>query len=77
MSEKDLTALKNIVRVGTVSSVDAGTRTARVIFEDKAGIVSGPLRILKMAPIPDTGDFVLCVFLANGGGDDGFVMGGI
>jgi hypothetical protein len=32
---------------------------------------------LTIAPwLPDAGDFVLCVFLANGGGD-GFVIGGI
>ena len=31
----DLSVLKNIVRTGRVSSVNAGTRTARVTFEDK------------------------------------------
>ena len=31
----DLSVLKNIVRTGRVSSVNAGNRTARVTFEDR------------------------------------------
>ena len=39
----DLSVLKNIVRTGRVSSVNAGNRTARVTFEDKgqSPLVSG------------------------------------
>lgn len=39
--------LKNMVRVGTVQSVDKDRMTARVKFGDKGGIVSSPLHILK------------------------------
>lgn len=109
---EDITALKNIVRVGWVSSVNAADRTARVIFKDKGEtFVSGPLKILKNQPfipgangvqqteeesggigdasfekhshklkispwLPETGEFVLCIYLPNGDGD-GFVIGGI
>lgn len=38
--------LANLVRIGTVSSVDEAKRTARVIFEDK-GLVSGSLHVLQ------------------------------
>ena len=114
MSEAELLKLiNNIVRVGTVSSVDAGNRTARVEFTDKGPepFVSGPLTVLNNAPfipaqntaqetqargggsgyalfeshtheviispwLPSVGDFVLCLFAPNGGGD-GFVIGGI
>ncbi|RPF48265.1 hypothetical protein EDD70_1080 [Hydrogenoanaerobacterium saccharovorans] len=47
---EEITALKNIVRVGTVSSVNAANRTARVNFADKNNLVSGPLKILKNPP---------------------------
>lgn len=39
--------LKNMVRVGTVQSVDKDRMTARIKFGDKGGIVSSPLHILK------------------------------
>lgn len=41
------TALDNIVRVGTVSSVNAGDRTARVKFPSLGDMVSGNLRVLQ------------------------------
>ena len=45
----DLSVLKNIVRTGRVSSVNAGNRTARVTFEDKgqSPLVSGELKVIK------------------------------
>jgi phage baseplate assembly protein gpV len=46
----DINALKNIVRIGTVSTVNAANRTARVIFQDKANLVSGPLIVLQNQP---------------------------
>lgn len=84
---EEITALKNIVRVGTVSSVDANERTARVKFSDKNNLVSGPLKVLKNSPLmaseitidpwlPKVGELVLCVYLPNGE-SDGFVIGGI
>lgn len=54
-TERDLTILKNIVRIGTVSSVDIPSRTARVVFRDKQDadgrpLVSGQLKVLKNPP---------------------------
>lgn len=47
----DLTVLKNIVRTGWVSSVNAANRTARVTFKDKGQtIVSGELKVIKSPP---------------------------
>ncbi len=43
----DATELKNMVRLGTVMSVDKDKMTARVKFKDKGGITSSPLHILK------------------------------
>lgn len=43
--------LKNIVRIGTVSSLDKENRTARVAFEDRDNLVSGPLKVLKNPPL--------------------------
>jgi len=76
--EKEITVLKNIVRVGTVSSVDIAERTARVAFADKkAGeeqpLISGALKALNKE-IPYVGQFVICLFLPNGDGD-GFILG--
>lgn len=54
----DLSVLKNIVRTGRVSSVNAGNRTARVTFEDKgqSPLVSGELKVIKNPPfIPAKG----------------------
>ena len=42
----DMNELKNLIRKGTVQSVNAGTMKARVKFGDKGGIVSGELHIL-------------------------------
>lgn len=43
----DITELKNIVRLGTVQSVNSKKMTVRVKFKDKGGIVSGDLHIIK------------------------------
>lgn len=53
----DLTEFKNIIRVGTVQSVDSAKMTARVKFNDKGGIISGPLHILARPQyiVPDDG----------------------
>ena len=42
----DMNELKNMIRKGTVQSVNDGTMKARVKFGDKGGIVSGELHIL-------------------------------
>jgi len=46
----DENILQNLVRIGTVSSVDNSKNMARVIFKDK-NIVSGWLRVLQQ-PFP-------------------------
>ena len=43
--------LKDIVRIGTVSSVDVENRTARVIFPDKKDLPSGELKVLQNQPL--------------------------
>lgn len=46
--KKQVSILKEIVRVGTVSSVDVEERTARVIFHDKVEeLTSGPLKVIQ------------------------------
>lgn len=53
MTEADFIKLKNIVRIGTVSSVDVESRTARVTFTDKGGaepLVSSPLQVVQNHP---------------------------
>jgi len=73
--------MKDLIRIGTASSVDAENLTARVHFAD-AGMVSGSLKITQALPedaepwLPGVGDLVLCLFPKNGGGD-GFVVGRI
>ncbi len=72
----DATELKNIMRLGTVMSVDRMKMTARVKFGDKGGINSGPLHILKHGSgwTPSVNDMVLCIMMADGDGD-GFIIG--
>ena len=47
----EITALKNIVRIGVVDSVNAEKRTARVRFADKNNLVSGELKVLQNHPL--------------------------
>lgn len=49
--EAEVAALKDIVRIGTVSSVDVSSRTARVVFPDKENMVSGPLKVVQNQPL--------------------------
>ena len=56
MDMNALTVLKNIVRIGCVSSVDIDSRTVRVIFPDKQDkegkpLISGPLKVLQNQPL--------------------------
>lgn len=39
------------IRIGKVSSVDAKSRTARVIFGDRGDMVSGVLTVLQCSPL--------------------------
>lgn len=82
--ERELTILKNIVRVGTVSSVDIENMTARVTFNDKKDadgqpLVSGHLKVIQNTVplwLPCIGQLALCIYLPNGE-SDGFVIGGL
>lgn len=47
---EEIIALKNIIRIGTVSSVNVDNRTARVNFEDKNNLVSGELKVMQNQP---------------------------
>jgi phage baseplate assembly protein gpV len=76
---KDL--LANLVRIGTVSSVESTKGRARVIFKDKA-MVSGWLYVLQQTSsgavswMPRVNDRVLCLYLPIFNGD-GFILGAI
>lgn len=45
-SKDEIRLLKNIVRIGKVSSVNSENKTARVIFGDKQNMISGELRVV-------------------------------
>lgn len=75
----DMNELKNMIRKGTVQSVNDGTMKARVKFGDKGGIVSGELHILVRPRIitewvPKVGDLVLCLMIPDGDGE-GYIVG--
>ncbi len=76
MNNLEYTAIKNAVRIGEVSSVDNTKYTARVIFHDKDGMVSAPLKIMGFPSpwLPKVGQYVLCLYLINGE-SDGFILG--
>lgn len=42
--------LKEVIRIGKVSSVDTGKKMARVVFEDKDNVVSAELPVLVNTP---------------------------
>ncbi|WP_418519032.1 hypothetical protein [Megasphaera sp.] len=64
--------LKNMFRVGKVSSLNPEQNTARVYFEDQNGMVSCEMAILNRGSkvvkdywMPDVGEDVLCLNLPN------------
>lgn len=70
--ESDLTILKNIIRAGTVSSVDAANRTARVKFADKQTangepFISAPLKVIQNPPFIPGKDVTQETELKGGG----------
>lgn len=77
--------IKNIIRIGRVSSIDVNTNTARVAFSDKDDLVSGNLMIVNRGSmvdkdywIPDIDEQVLCLMQPNASGkglNDGFILG--
>ncbi len=77
-NDTDIQELKDIVRIGIASNVNASKMTARVQIQDQ-GIVTGDLKIVQnnVEPwIPKVGQWVLCIFKPDGEGD-GFIIGGI
>jgi len=83
--------LANLVRIGTVSAVDAGKKKARVIFRDKNDLVSDWLPVLQHSGagvtcgsssgtlgywMPAVNHTVLVIYLPVFNGD-GFIMGAI
>lgn len=81
----DTNFIKNIIRIGRVSSIDVNTNTARVAFSDKDDLVSGELMIVNRGSmvdkdywIPDIDEQVLCLMLPNKSGqglNEGFILG--
>ena len=81
----DTNFIKNIIRIGRVSSVDVNTNTARVAFSDKDDLVSGNLMIVNRGSMvdkdywmPDVDEQVICLMQPNASGkglNDGFILG--
>lgn len=81
----DTNQLKNLVRVGIVSSVNGAACRARVTFPDKDNLVSDELPVLQIGAhgtegyhVPEVGTTVLCLFLPNPAGNgmaSGFILG--
>ena len=80
----DTNQLKNMLRVGRVSSVNGTNCTARVTFPDKEGLVSAELPVLQVGSlgtrgywVPEVNTQVLCAFLPNPSGrgiNQGFIL---
>jgi len=73
--------MKNILRVGRVSSVNPSNCSARVTFEDRSDVVSYELPILVKGSLhtfdywlPAVHESVLCMFMPNGSAQ-GFIVG--
>lgn len=64
--------LKNIFRIGVCSTSDPVSGTITVVFEDRDGMVSGDIPVMspggwgRSNTIPQPGETVACLFLANG-----------
>ncbi len=73
--------VRNIIRVGRVSTINSQNATVRVFFDDKQDSVSYNLPVIvrnsmknKDFWMPDVGEQVLCLFLPNGNAQ-GFCLG--
>lgn len=79
------TRLKDVIRIGKVSSVNGERCTATVTFDDRDALVSAELPIITIGSkdtkaywLPEVETQVLCIFLPNASGrgiDDGFILG--
>lgn len=78
-----LKTIRNISRVGIVSSVNPADMTARVTFPDRDDLVSADLHILttgsqdtKVYWLPYVGEQVLCLFCVNDNNlTEGYILG--
>lgn len=82
MSAHLLKLLKNLIKVGEVSSINPTKSTARVVFGAQ-NVVSHDLVVLhrqtrnnKDYYMPDIGEQVVCVFLPTGNAE-GFILGSV
>jgi phage baseplate assembly protein gpV len=67
MANMILKTLKNLFRVGTVSSINYPAGKVRVLLEDKDNIVTDEIPMLSYEyEMPAPGEKVLCLFLGNG-----------
>lgn len=77
--EEIIEELRNILRIGIISSVNEADLTAKVKFVQQ-NIMSGELKLLQNSPsgkwIPEPGQYVMCLLMAGGDGD-GVILGGI
>lgn len=75
--------LKNIIRVGLVSSINPVDCKARVVFQDRGDLVSYELPVLQLNTyknkdywMPDPGEQVVCIFLPSGNAQ-GYIIGSV
>lgn len=73
--------VKDLFKVGEVTSVNAETCTASVVFDDEDGFVCDDMQVMQKNTLensdvwlPDVGEDVLCLFIP-GGEEDGFILG--
>lgn len=67
--------LKNLIRIGKVSSINYPAGKVRVVFPDKNNIVTSELPLLSFEYyMPAVNDVVICLFLGNGV-SQGFCLG--
>lgn len=66
-SKEALKLVRNLVKVGQVSSIDPEKGTVKVLFLDKDDIVSDDIPMLHFEyHMPEVEDQVLCLFFGNG-----------
>jgi phage baseplate assembly protein gpV len=73
-NSREKAMLMNLIRVGTVDSVDTKNKAARVRFPDKSHtrgnpFISAPLKVLQKSDemwLPKVGRVVVCIFLPHG-----------
>ena len=81
----DTKVLKNVIRIGQVSSQNPSNMTVKVVFPGAEDLVSADLAILNRGSqnrkdywVPDVGEQVLCIFPQNvsgRGSNEGYVVG--